>query len=440
MSRRFPALWLYTKALGALLGLCLVSLWYHAGLWRGVVVQGARNPALDGYYHYNFADEPTQPMYVQNARRLGPRLPDVFGLSALTPVTAGEDAKQYLLQQDNRGHWGLGLRGALTSHYVSTDPSPPGTEAPPQTGWVAVRARASGAPPIIRAVWRAEPAPKEWRGRRGGWEGDGGGLAALAAMPGTAVLLAVNVAAALWLWVRRVPPEAVAVSYAAVVQDKQYWRCVTASFSHFEPLHLGFNMMSLYNSGPLEQDTGNFKSDSHFEPLHLGFHMMSLYNTGPSAVQPQAAVFKHPVADHGAVKIRHRALDCVRTRNNVPSKYMGTVRYLYLSAALVAATMATVLLLQRAAIARSAPDAAEALRSSRAVGYSCVLFAFMTAEAVLQPEFCPLPFAEGLCFATHALPPPLPAALRVNAGPFALLLVVQAVMPRAGFLGHLAGG
>eukprot|EP00953_Heterococcus_sp_UTEX-ZZ885_P006690 4078-Heterococcus_DN1.PRE.1 len=73
------------------------------------------------------------------------------------------------------------------------------------------------------------------------------------AMPGTTLLLCLNLWAAFLLWSRKVDPSAVAVSYDAVVSDREYWRCVTASFSHFEALHLGFNMMSLYNMGQLEQ-------------------------------------------------------------------------------------------------------------------------------------------------------------------------------------------
>lgn len=54
-------------------------------------------------------------------------------------------------------------------------------------------------------------------------------------------------------------PEAVAISYAAFWDEKQYWRAITASFSHFEPLHLILNMMSLWNLGPLEELMGTFR-------------------------------------------------------------------------------------------------------------------------------------------------------------------------------------
>jgi membrane associated rhomboid family serine protease len=65
-------------------------------------------------------------------------------------------------------------------------------------------------------------------------------------MPANTLLLAINLYAAFSLWSRRVDPSDVAVSYDAVVLDCEYWRFATASFSHFEIMHLGFNMMSLY--------------------------------------------------------------------------------------------------------------------------------------------------------------------------------------------------
>ena len=48
--------------------------------------------------------------------------------------------------------------------------------------------------------------------------------------------------------------EEVGVSYAKVVRDREYWRCLTASFSHISPLHLLFNMSSLWSLGVEEQE------------------------------------------------------------------------------------------------------------------------------------------------------------------------------------------
>ena len=102
---------------------------------------------------------------------------------------------------------------------------------------------------------------------------------------------------------------------------------------------------------------------------------------------------------------------------------LGTVPYLYLSFALVATTMAVILGLQWYLIVRQG-DAAH--RSTRAVGYSCVLFALITMASVLQEEFCPIPFFSSFCFKTWQIPLPLGlSALPVNAAPFALLLAIQ---------------
>ena len=85
------------------------------------------------------------------------------------------------------------------------------------------------------------------------------------------------------------------------------------------------------------------------------------------------------------------------------------------------------------------------------MGYSGVLFAWVTVAATASPSFCPLPFlgAAG-CLPTVALPLPfsffqaagagaaLPA-MRFNAAPVVLLVVTSLIMPRVSFVGHLAG-
>lgn len=60
-------------------------------------------------------------------------------------------------------------------------------------------------------------------------------------------------------WLVQVSPDAVAISYSAFWEGKEYWRAVTASFSHFEILHMAFNMMGLWNLRILETFLGSFR-------------------------------------------------------------------------------------------------------------------------------------------------------------------------------------
>lgn len=50
-----------------------------------------------------------------------------------------------------------------------------------------------------------------------------------------------------------------AISYALFWEEREYWRLFTASFSHFEPLHLVFNAMSTWNTRELERLLGTFR-------------------------------------------------------------------------------------------------------------------------------------------------------------------------------------
>jgi membrane associated rhomboid family serine protease len=153
---------------------------------------------------------------------------------------------------DGNGRWTISYQGA-PAMYVSSDAGPAGTVAPPAAGWAAKGIAAQqGSAPAVTAAWRLQPAAAKKKGKSKAGRA-ASGLATLLAMPGTTLLLFLNLWVAFVLWSRKVDPGAVAVSYDAVVSDREYWRCVTASFSHFEALHLGFNMMSLYNMGQLEQ-------------------------------------------------------------------------------------------------------------------------------------------------------------------------------------------
>ena len=102
------------------------------------------------------------------------------------------------------------------------------------------------------AGWVTLGSPRQTSAARVGGEPARGGLRELLGHPVTALLLASNLATAWHLHARRVPVDAVALSYDAVVRRGEYWRVVSASFAHFDLLHLGFNMMSLYNLMALE--------------------------------------------------------------------------------------------------------------------------------------------------------------------------------------------
>ena len=67
--------------------------------------------------------------------------------------------------------------------------------------------------------------------------------------PTTTLLIAVNVLIALIYWNRGTPPSSVAKIYNKIVLNGEYWRSFTGATAHFEPIHLGFNMMTLYSLG-----------------------------------------------------------------------------------------------------------------------------------------------------------------------------------------------
>ena len=76
--------------------------------------------------------------------------------------------------------------------------------------------------------------------------------------PSTTLLMAINIGLAFLYWNRRTNPSDVSKIYSKIVQQHELWRSFTGATAHFEALHLGFNMMSLYSLGTdLEESFGS---------------------------------------------------------------------------------------------------------------------------------------------------------------------------------------
>jgi membrane associated rhomboid family serine protease len=100
---------------------------------------------------------------------------------------------------------------------------------------------------------------------------------------------------------------------------------------------------------------------AHFELMHLGFNSMALYSFGM-----------------------------------LEGTY-GSLKYAYLSVDLVIITMLICTFIYHLMITKfDRPDVA----NQQAVGYSCVLFAWMVAASVRMREFCPIFLLPSLCFST----------------------------------------
>ncbi|GFH49822.1 hypothetical protein CTEN210_06298 [Chaetoceros tenuissimus] len=67
--------------------------------------------------------------------------------------------------------------------------------------------------------------------------------------PATATLIAINLGLAFIYWNHRVDPMAVCKEYQKIVHDGELWRSFSGATAHFDLLHIGFNMMSLYALG-----------------------------------------------------------------------------------------------------------------------------------------------------------------------------------------------
>ena len=154
--------------------------------------------------------------------------------------------------------------------------------------------------------------------------------------------------------------EEVGVSYAKVVRDREYWRCLTASFSHISPLHLLFNMSSLWSLGVVEQMRG--RGEGWGSGWYVRYTLVMLVGTMALVI----------LSYHVLVRMGHERYERVT-----------------------------------------------------AVGYSCVVFGWMTVLSVRQPT-------SSLSLLGYV-------QLPVNLAPFGSLIFTSIIVPQASFVGHLAG-
>jgi len=184
----------------------------------------------------------------------------------------------------------------------------------------------------------------------------------------------------LWLYFRqstgKVRVDDVAISARSAVGEGQGWRAVTSALSHGSIMHVGFNMMTLYQLKPLEPGLGS----ARYAATSLA--LVVLTSAVACALQLCAArLCRRP----GAVDQR--------------------------------------------AVGYSAVLFAWVVVAASQLGEFCPLpFA---ASVCLPTWSVPLPWGASL--------PGLPASLAVNLAPFVMLALMQVAVPNVSFSGHLAG-
>jgi len=190
--------------------------------------------------------------------------------------------------------------------------------------------------------------------------------------PVTSLVVATCAAITWYLHARGLGYDDVGMSYAAVVREKKYHRCVTASLSHVSVLHLLFNMSTLWSCGVVEAAGGR----------------------GVMSDAESAAGYP-----------------------------WGSAWYARLSLLMLLGTCGIVLATYHVLLTRFRREEYERVT---AVGYSAVVFGWMTILSVKRPT-------SSLVLIGGAV------NLPVNLAPFASLAFTSIVVPRASFVGHLAG-
>ena len=196
-------------------------------------------------------------------------------------------------------------------------------------------------------------------------------------IPTTSFLILLNCSLAFLYWNKRISPETVAKMYNRIIPSAsqsptiattEVWRVLTGTTAHFEPLHLGMNMLSLSALGKELEGRQEFTSISFL-----------MYNISLMVL--------------------------------VPAIWLGLQRI----------------------VQKYYPNHFDA--NTATVGYSGVLFAWMVVASLGQTSTCPIIFAPNVCFPTYELVGPF----KFSFSPLVQLAVMQMILPRVSFTGHLSG-
>ncbi|KAG7344092.1 rhomboid family protein [Nitzschia inconspicua] len=192
----------------------------------------------------------------------------------------------------------------------------------------------------------------------------------------TYFLLLVNIGLYLLYWQRQVPLSVVALNSQLLLGD--LGRSLTGNLAHFEIWHLGVNMMSTYalgNEMSLERSLGTI-------PLFL---LTVSWIPLMTMIVVVLQLFKTMLCSRDAISLS-LASDMMSTFPNM-------------------------------------------------VGFSGILFAWMVVATLqTQQKSCPVFFMPDLCFDVYEI-----GGFSVSLGPIVQLVVLQVILPRASFMGHLAG-
>lgn len=139
---------------------------------------------------------------------------------------------------------------------------------------------------------------------------------------------------------------------------------------------------------------------AHFETLHLLFNMMTLQALG-----------------------------------TMLESRLASIPFLYYNICLIPLTTIFMIGLIKFQIRQTGN---EQFAQTSSVGFSGVLFAWSVVSSLESNAVCPIPFATDVCFDTHRFDIGF-IQLKFNLGPFVQLLLMQFIMPRASFIGHLSG-
>lgn len=351
---------------------CIIVAIFGTVDFTSCVIVGGGTVHVNGYY-YGIG-----PLYFKrNLDSVANSIPDYFSLSQMKRDSSKNLNINEVVAVSKRGphsQWQISTITQVLYEYDYKDKEEElrYKDIPPSHGWIAVQG--SFPPPTIEHYFgnmKYSPslpvAPTS-------------NMHIMLSQPVTMLLIALILFYGYYLWNNRVEVSDVSCSYDAIVNKCEYYRIVTSSFAHVDLMHIGFNLMALYQFGNLEA-------------FVYGSYMYAWMSINLVVLTIMVML---------VLMVGYAKWFSPRQSGDTSTSY------------------------------RSNP-----ILLGQSIGYSCVLFAWMVDISVRMDELCPVIFMPSLCFKTMYIGEN--KAFPFNLGPAALLILTKIIMPRSSFVGHLSG-
>ena len=213
--------------------ICLIATFFTLYDWSSCVVNNTNNNGkrkqLNGYYAGN------QGVY----KRINTKQKWFLDFFSLYEAKIENNPNSVIIYDNDNQKWLITRikNNKTIPIYESITTTDASSSVPPSSSWNDV-STTPPSPSSLTIIARGNLQPVSKR--------EPSNIEKLFERPITNIILFFLSYIAYYIWAYRIDQGLLTFSYAAFIDNKEWWRVITASVSHFDLMHLGFNAMGVY--------------------------------------------------------------------------------------------------------------------------------------------------------------------------------------------------